>query len=476
MLHLLGSPRKLCDSITRREMLRVGGLSLFAGGSGLTIPRLLAASQRDAVRRDAARAKSVILFNLLGGPSHLDMFDMKPRAPREIRGEFRPIASSVPGLQICEHLPRTARLMHKTTLIRSFSHHFNSHDPLPIMTGFTDDKPLAQAMQTDPPDVGAICQYLGMGPKDLPGAVCMPNYPGEGQAWRRRGPYGGFLGKEYDPLFTTAEPTFDHEPSQQHYDPVMPLGEPQLPAMDDVVGVTVDRLQRRRTLLEQLDGGLRALESTPTLRSLDRFQQQAFDLILSSRARQAFDISQEPDHIRDRYGRNLFGTSLLTARRLVEAGVPFVSVHQDIYKHYGHAYDMHENNFSMLRDFNLPLLDTVFPALIGDLEERGLLESTLVIVMGEMGRSPKINTRAGRDHWPQCGFSLLAGGGVKQGYVHGATDKQGSEPISGRVSPSDLVSTIYELLGINPQMTVTDFSGRPIPIAHGGQVVREIIA
>ena len=233
MLRILGSPTTLCDAITRREMMRVGGLSLFAGasgmGSGFTVPQLLAASSGDTARRSAAKAKSVILFNLLGGPSHIDMFDLKPDAPNEIRGEFRPIDSSVPGLQICEHLPRTARLMHKATLIRSFSHSFNSHDPLPIMTGFTDGKPLAQAMPTDPPDIGAICQYLGLGPKDLPGAVCMPNFPGEGQSHRRRGPYGGFLGQEYDPLFTRCAPTFDREPTRPNYDPVMPRGEPQLP-------------------------------------------------------------------------------------------------------------------------------------------------------------------------------------------------------------------------------------------------------
>ena len=240
--------------------------------------------------------------------------------------------------------------------------------------------------------------------------------------------------------------------------------------------MTADRLKRRRSLLGQLDEGLRALESSGAFRSMNRFQQQAFDLLLSSRAREAFDISQEPAAVRERYGRNLFGSCLLTARRLVEAGVPFVSVHQEIFKHYGHAYDMHANNFGMLRDFNLPLLDTVLPALIEDLDERGLLDSTLVIVMGEMGRTPRINRNAGRDHWPQCGFSLLAGGGVKQGYVHGATDKYAASPISDSVSPADFVATIYHLLGIDPSMTVPDFFGRPIPIAHGGEVVQGILA
>ena len=476
MLRVLGSPTQLCDSITRRDVMRVGGLSLFAGASGFTLPRLLAANEEDRGLKRRAKAKSIILFNLLGGPSHIDMFDMKPEAPREIRGEFRPIASSVPGLQVCELLPRIARLMHKATLVRTFSHTYNSHDPFVIMTGYTDEKNFEQAMPTDPPDVGAICQYLGLGPTDLPGAVCLPSHPGAGQNSRRRGPYGGFLGQEYDPLFGRAEPTFDREPAFVNYDPVMPHGEPKLPSLEDLPEVTADRLDRRRSLLAQFDGGLRALDEKGTFRSVNRFQQQAMGLLTSSRARQAFDLSREPDAMRERYGRNLFGASLLAARRLVEAGVPYVSVHQEIYAHYGHAYDMHQNNFGMLRDFNLPLLDTVVPALVGDLEERGLLETTLVVVMGEMGRTPRVNRNAGRDHWPQCGFSLLFGGGVKQGYVHGMTDKFAALPTTRPMSPADFISTLYHLLGVNPDLTVTDLSGRPMSIGHGGVPVREIIA
>ncbi|MCH2201423.1 MAG: DUF1501 domain-containing protein [Fuerstiella sp.] len=470
MITVHGRSKQLCDGRTRRELMRVGGLSLFGS---MTLPRLLQAADGPF----EGSAKSVIMFNLLGGPAHMDMFDMKPEAPLEIRGEFQPISTSLPGLQICEHLPNLAQWMHRATLIRTFSHSFNSHDPLPFMTGFTDNQPSSQAMSSDPPDIGAICQYLKLGPGDLPAAVCMPCFPGSGQkGWRRRGPYGGFLGKQYDPLFTRCEPTFAREPNPVNYDPVLPLGEPIAPTPEDVPEITVSRLDHRRSLLTQLDTRLSQAHRSAAIDNMDNSVQQAFSVLTSSRARNAFDLSRESLRTRDGYGRNLIGSSLLTARRLVEAGVPFISVHQEIFDHYGHAYDMHANNFGMLRDFNLPLLDQVVPALLRDLEDRCLLDSTLVVVMGEMGRSPKINRNAGRDHWPQCGFSLLLGGGVNQGHVFGTTDRIAALPTSNLVSPADLVATIYSLLGIDPEMTVDDRTGRPIPIAHGGDPIREIIS
>jgi hypothetical protein len=419
----------------------------------------------------------VILFNLLGGPSQQDMFDMKPLAPVEIRGEFQPINTSLPGLQICEHLPRTAGLMHKACLIRSVTHMYNAHNPLPIMTGFTGGN-FAQthASRTDPPDIGAICQYLGMGPQDMPGAVCLPCYTGWGEGIRRPGPYGGFLGSQYDPLFAMCEPKFDRQPRRAHYDPVIPMGDPQMSALRHLPQMTVNRLDRRHSLLETIDQKFGELEHGSAVMRLDQYQQRAFAILGSVKTRQAFDLSQEPESLRNRYGRNLYASSLLIARRLVEAGVPFVSVHQEIFGDNGHSYDMHENNFGMLRDVNLPLLDQVFSALIEDLDSRGLLDSTLVVVMGEMGRSPRVNKNAGRDHWPQCGFSLMAGGGLKRGIVYGASDKQAAYPVSHPVSPGDIVATIYHQLGIDPHMLVQDLTGRPFPIAHGGNPIREIIA
>lgn len=463
------------DGSNRREILRAGGLSLF----GLTLPGLLRATEQNrgtGIELRPARAKSVILFNLLGGPSHMDMFDLKPSAPAEIRGEFQPIATSLPGLQICEHLPNTAKWMHKACLIRTISHTYNSHDPLAIMTGFTGANPQLQAQPTDPPDIGAICQYAGLGPRDVPGAVCLPCYPGWGEDYRRGGPYGGFLGSQYDPLYSLCDPKFSREPKTKYYDPVMPEGEPYLPGLSSQPEMTADRFDGRRSLLEQLDHAFRQASTSSAQDRLDKFQRRAFDLLTSSKTREAFDLSKEPDDVRDRYGRNLYGASMLIARRLVEVGVPFISVHQEIFKHYGHAYDMHSNNFAMLKNFNLPILDQIYPALIQDLEERGLLDSTLVIVMGEMGRSPRVNSSAGRDHWPQCGFSLLTGGGVKAGMVYGATDHQAAYPVSNPVHPSELVATIYHLLGIDPHLVVHDRLGRPFPVARGGAPLGDIIA
>ncbi len=477
MLTILGPGSRLCDGVTRRELLRVGALSLFGG---VTWPRLLAARDASAARH-RGRARSVIMFNLLGGPSHMDMFDLKPGAPVEIRGEFRPIATSVPGLQICEHLPNLARLMHKACLIRTFSHGFNSHDPLPFMTGYTDDRFLDPAKPTDPPDIGAVCHYLGRGPADMPGAVCLPCYPGWGEGGKRRGPYGGFLGRHFDPLFARCQPRFERQPRRNYYDPVMALGEPLLPSLDPEAELTSIRLDGRQRLLHQVDAALGHVGLTPrrspspAMDRLDRVRQRAMAMLTSGRARAAFDLGREPDRLRDRYGRNLYASSLIVARRLVEAGVPFVSVHQEIFGSNGHSYDMHENNFAMLRDFNLPLLDQCIPALVEDLDARGLLDSTLVVVMGEMGRTPRINGKAGRDHWPQCGFSLLFGGGTRPGMVHGQSDRMAAYPVSHPVSPGDFVATIYHLLGIDPHHMVPDQQGRPIPIAHGGNPIHALV-
>jgi Protein of unknown function (DUF1501) len=481
MLRILGEPHRLCDGVTRRDLMQVGALSLFGG---MTLPTLLHAADRSAARRPATRgpARSVILYNLLGGPSQMDMFDMKPHAPAEVRGEFQPIETSLPGLTICEHLPNTARWMHTASVIRTVTHNYNAHNPLAMMTGFTGGN-FAQikAEPTDPPDIGAICQYLELGPADLPGAVCMPCYPGWGESVnypgiRRPGPYGGYLGAQYDPLFSLCQPKFEREPKIAHYDPVIALGEPQMPSLDTLPSMSADRLDRRRSLMDQLDERFKSVGQSRAVERLDHFQAKAFSLLCSSKTRDAFDLSREPAEIRQRYGPSLTGSSMLVARRLVEVGVPFISVHAEIFGNNGHSYDMHENNFGMLKNCNLPVLDQAFPALLQDLDERGLLDSTLVVVMGEMGRSPRINAKAGREHWPQCGFSLLAGGGIKAGTIFGTTDNQAAYPTSHPVSPGDVVATIYQLLGIDPALTVPDRAGRPIPIAHGGEPIFDVIA
>ncbi len=478
MLSLWSAPGRIDahGTIARRELLRAGGLSLFAGA---TLPQFLANA---ASGTSNAPARSVILFNLLGGPSQMDMFDMKPDAPVEVRGEFRPIDTSLAGLQICEHLPRTAALMHKACLIRTVTHSYNAHNPLNVMTGWSGGNfGQLRPEPTDPPDIGAICQYLGMGPRDLPGAVCLPCYPGFGESSmypgiRRPGPYGGFLGSQYDPLFSICEPTFEREPTVPYYDPVIPMGAPKLPSTSETPDVSHERLDRRREVLRTLDAPFLADRASKSLARQQFFHQRAFDLLLSRKTRDAFDLDQEPDRLRNAYGRHLTGSSLLIARRLVEAGVPFISVHAEIFGRYGHSYDMHENNFGMLKQCNLPILDQSWPALIQDLDSRGLLESTLVVVMGEMGRSPRVNAKAGRDHWPQCGFSLLCGGGIRSGMVYGESDAQAAWPKSFPVTPADIVCTIYDRLGIDPNLMVPDPTGRPHSISHGGEPIHDLLA
>jgi hypothetical protein len=465
-------------AMDRREILRVGGLSLFAG---VALPRVLQAAE-NAGNRPQGPAKSVILFNLLGGPSQMDMFDMKPGAPSEVRGPFTSISTSLPGLRICEHLPNTARRMHQASLIRTVTHNYNAHNPLAMMTGYADG-PTQQltADRTDPPDIGAVCQYRGMGPHDMPGAFCLPCYPGWGESSmypgiRRPGPYGGFLGSRYDPMFSICDPTYKRKPDRPYYDPVWPYGGPQMPALDSLESMNATRLDRRRSLLNRIDDQFEHWHASRTVKRMDRFQDRAFSMLCSSKTRDAFDLSQEPPQLRARYGRNLFGSSMLVARRLVEAGVPFVSVHAENFLPDGSfTYDMHENNFGLLKDYNLPVLDRCYPALVEDLEQRGLLDSTLIVVMGEMGRSPKINAKAGRDHWPQCGFSLLTGGGIRPGAVYGRSDPHAAYPVSHPVSPADVVATIYQCLGIDPHSTVPDLDGRPVAVAHGGEPIWSIM-
>jgi hypothetical protein len=469
MLRILGHPSAACDGISRRELLRAG--VLLAGSAAVSAgssPAAIAASGRSA-----APAQAVILLDLYGGPSHIDTFDPKPDAPEGIRGEFGTIPTVLPGIRICEHLPQLARRLDQLALIRTVSHRYNSHNPYAVMTGFDggQDQTDYFARPTNHPSVPSVCQYFGIGRgSDLPGYILLPAYPGYTQGLRRAGPYGGYLGPKYDPVFSMAE---GHASSSIDVDkdfnnPAVPLrGEPQLPKLDG--GLTLDVLNRRRTLVEQLEDQTRLLDRVNHATRRDA----AFDLLLSPRARTAFDLSREPLKLRERYGRDLFGSSVLLARRLVEAGVTFVTVHTEARPN-GH-WDTHENNFNMLKDLLLPFLDRSLSALLDDLRERGLLETTLVMVTGDMGRQPKVNAKAGRDHWPQCGFCLFAGGGTRPGVVHGTSDKIAAYPADHPVSIADLAATVYHLVGVDPEATVPDHTNRPVPIAHGGQPVRGVL-
>ncbi len=472
MLTVLGQPRRCCDGLSRRELLRAGALSLFGSLLAPPTPALAAGSPRPS----GGRVKSVVLLDLFGGPSHLDTFDLKPLAPAEIRGAFKPIATSLTGLRVCEHLPRLAKWMHRICLIRTLSHGYNSHNPYAVMTGYTggSDREDYFAKPSNHPGMGAVCQYLGVGRRrDLPGYVVLPAVPGYSQGLRRAGPYGGYLGAQYDPVFAVcAEHTGNAivDDKDAYNDKIVPRGEPRLPPLP--ADVTVDALDRRRALLEQVDEKARRLGSAG-MELMTRRQQVAFQLLTSPAARRAFDLEREPAAVRDRYGRDTFGASVLLARRLVEAGVTFVTVHTEA-KGPGH-WDTHENNFNLLQHVLLPFLDRALTSLLEDLAERGLLKTTLVVVTGDMGRSPRVNAKAGRDHWPQCGFCLLAGGGVKEGVVYGTSDRVGGYPTEHPVSPGDLVATIYQQLGIDPETAVPDQLGRPTPISHGGRPIRAIL-
>jgi hypothetical protein len=469
VIRILGAAKTTCDGMTRREVLRVGGLSLFGA---------LHAPPADARGAPlAGKARSVILIDLFGGPSHLDMFDPKPAAPVEVRGEFATIATTLPGLRICEHLPRTARWMHRVSLLRALSHGYNSHNPYAVMTGFTGGVDAVDyfSKPTNHPSMGSVCTFAGLGRPDVPPYVVLPAAPGYTQGLRRAGPYGGYLGRRFNPLFSTCDArlAFTPRPSDEYNPMLRAEGEPQPELPSFAAGVTLDTLDRRRTLLEQVDATAVRMDARE-IGSMTRYHRQAMDLLHAPTARKAFDLAREPAAVRDRYGRHVTGASILLARRLVEAGVTFVTVHTEVKPNY--HWDTHENNFNMLRQLLLPVLDQALTALFEDLEVRGLWQTTLVAVLGDMGRTPRVNNKAGRHHWPQCGFCLFAGGGVKAGMVYGSSDQQGAYPKDLPASPGDIVATIYRLMGIDPEMTVNDLTGRPIPISHGGRPIEGIIA
>lgn len=432
---------------------------------GLSLPRLLRAESQARGTGLTPRADACIILFLDGGPSHLDMWDMKPDAPAEIRGEFRPIASSLPGVPVCEHLPRLARFMHHATLIRSAHHSVNNAHAAAVYVGLTghDRGDATVAIGTGPHDYPAIGSVVGMCRPPVaavPPYVSMPYITAEGAGGPPQpGFFGGWLGRNADPLFMLKNPN------------AADFGMPELGLPE---GVGTARFGDRKRLVDDIGQVADSLARDRRFQEMDGFQTRAFDLLTAAKARRAFELGREHPRLRDAYGRNIYGQSTLLARRLIEAGtrVACISWAPDA----NATWDTHGNNFRKLKDELLPQLDAALGTLIEDLEARGMLERTLVVVMGEFGRSPKVNAAAGRDHWNYCYSLMLAGGGVKPGYVHGSSDKIGGRPNSYPVIPAEIIATIYHCLGIPTDLELRDRFARPFALVPWGRPILEIIA
>ena len=450
--------------LARRNLLQIGGLGLL----GLNMPRLLRAEGRSG--GPPVRAKSVIFLYQFGGPSHLDTFDMKPEAADGIRSPHGSIVTSVPGLSINERLPRMAKVMDKVTLVRSLHHAMKNHNSASYyaLTGHApplDDIRLRDSLELFPA-YGSVVDHLAPVEGSMPTFVAYPHVIRDGAV--TPGQHASFLGKAHDPLLVTEDPN----------DEDFNLPELSLPA-----NLSLDRLENRRQLQRLVDDQARLLDFSAEAQGLDAYYDRGLSMLTSDRVRQAFNLSAETGKTRDAYGRHSYGQSCLLARRLVEAGVRFVNVYfsESIGGQSTTAggWDTHGFNntrmYPIIEKRHLPITDETLPTLLTDLDERGLLESTLVVWMGEFGRTPKINENTSRDHWPQCYTALLAGGGVKRGHIHGASDKNGAFPAREPVRPDDLAATMFYLLGIDPATEFRDPLDRPHLIA-GGRPIHGVIA
>jgi hypothetical protein len=462
----------------RREFLRRGaGLAM----AGFVLPTWLCGRSGTAKAADsidgpargehAGTAKSCILVYLLGGPPHLDMFDLKPNAPAEIRGPFRPIATKLPGLHVCEHLPRLAGIAQKVAIIRSVSHPNSNHTPMIYytLTGRHTENPamdndIRPPQRTDFPHTAAVVSRFKESGSELPSYIAIPelairsSISGEYKRARTplRGGAAGFLGPQFEPLAVNGE-----------------VGTREaIPALALPDGVSSDRFEERATVLSLLDKGEKRVAASDAFHAM-RNRAIVLTGTANSRGRHVFSLDNEPDRVRDRYGRNRFGQAMLLARRLTESGVPMVAVHFNEMT-ICDGWDTHSKNFEALQTELLPYLDQGLSALIEDLDERGRLTETLIVCMGEFGRTPKINQNAGRDHWGDCSSAVLAGGGIQGGQVFGTSDKHGAFPASDAVDPVDIQATIYHCLGLDPGLTMFDHLNRPHAVTTG-KVLRPLL-
>jgi hypothetical protein len=444
--------------LTRRNVLQLGGL----GAAGLSLPGLLQAeSQRQATTPIAA--DSCIMIFLNGGPSHLDMWDMKPHAPTGIRGEFNPIDTSTPGVQFSEHLPKLARHMHRCSLIRSAHHGVNNAHAAAVyaaLTGHDRGELGGGTKPTDYPAVGSVMGHLRPPAQPIVPFVCLPYITKEGAGGPPQpGFFGGWMGKQFDPLFVLKDPN---------------EADFSIPELTRLGEVSPERLVQRRDLQSLLNTQF-SERDTGVVTGMSGFQQRAFELLSSEAAQKAFQLSAEPAAVRESYGRNIYGQSTLLARRLIEAGTRVVTISWA--PDANATWDTHGSNFVSLKTRLLPQLDMAVSSLLQDLSDRGLLKRTLVCVMGEFGRTPKINgANGGRDHWNFCYSLLLAGGGLKGGYVFGSSDKIGGEPASDPVGPAEIIATIYQALGISPISELRDATHRPYTLVPWGDPIDRLFA
>lgn len=445
--------RSYCDQLSRRDCLQVGA-AMLPFGMGMTLSNLLR-QQAIAAESGATSAKddvSLIVLFLKGGLSTIDTLDLKPDAPSEFRGDFKPISTNVPGLEICEHLPQLARQADKFALLRNFTHTDSSHGPADhwMLTGYAPRAGFNPSLKPNNqyPSFGSIVARK-LGPRgSVPPYVCLPRMHNSCGA--------AYLGAPAAPFVVEADPNAPNF---------------AVPDLAPPISVPTDRLGNRRELLAAVDRFRQSAESqaNQSAKSLSTFQQKAFQLMTSPETKAAFDIAREPDALRDRYGRHSLGQSCLMARRLVEAGVRCVTIDHT-------NWDTHYDNFNVLKNDLLPHLDTGLTTLLQDLHERQLDRKTLLVVMGEFGRTPRVNKDAGRDHWGPSNCILFSGAGIAGGRVIGATNERGEKPADNPVGPADMAATIFDCLGINAQDEFHTPEGRPVKIANDGRVLRELYA
>ena len=443
-----------CEGFSRRDFIKVGSAGLL----GMSLPQLLKleaqANNAPAAGRPARRATSVIMVWLAGGPATIDMWDLRPNAPEGIRGEFREINTSADGIRICEHLPQMARIANKTTIVRSLAHTIPSHGPATVFMT-TGNRPTPALNY---PAMGSLVTRL------MPAATGVPPYVTFTELRNGSAGQAGYLGTAYNPFIVEGQP---NAPQGRNAAPT--AAQLRVRGITLPTGFTLDQLENRDRLLQNFEQTFQEVDRNADLvGGLDAFHRQALEILRSDKTRDAFNLSAEPESVRNRYGASPFGQGALAARRLIEAGVRFTTVSLG-------GWDTHSQTFNAHRGRLLPQLDQTLSALIADLDDRGMLDSTVVYCAGEFGRTPRVNNNSGRDHWARSMAVVLAGGGFRRGYAHGTTDTNGMAPATEPCTPDDVCSTIFNQLGIDPHQELQTPTGRPVQLFREGRILPRLV-